>query len=255
MSKSPCSRYFPRWIALAALAFLLVSFAPCAAAQGMTNALPNSIKKVLKKFEEPSALDQYVEQAHKRAAANEAASPGSLYSGEAIWANLSIDDRARSIDDIVTIVVNEQASAVYTGSTKTSRASSANAAVTSLAGTLPAAGKLANLANLNSATSLNGQGTTSRQTTLTTTITARVSDVLPNGYLVVEGHRTVLVNSENQIVTLRGVVRPADLTAANTVQSGSVAQMELRINGKGVVNDAIHRPNFLYRLILGLLPF
>jgi flagellar L-ring protein precursor FlgH len=216
---------------------------------------PPALKKILKKFEEPSALDEYVEQAHRRASASEAASPGSLYSGPAILSNLAIDERARSIDDIVTIVVNEQASAVSTGSTKTSRASSVNAAVTSLAGTLPAAGKLANLANANSSTTLNGQGTTSRQTTLTTTITARVTDVLPNGYLVIEGHRVVLVNSENQVVTIRGVVRPADLTNGNTVPSGSVAQMELRINGRGVVNDVIHRPNFIYRLILGLLPF
>jgi len=216
---------------------------------------PPALKKLLKRFDEPSALDQYVEQAHKRAAASEAASPGSLYSSEAIWSNLAIDDRARSIDDIVTIVVNEQASAVSTGQTKTSRNSSANASVTSLAGTLPAAGKLANLAKATSATTLDGEGTTSRTTTLTTTITARVTDVLPNGYLVIEGHRTVLVNSENQVVTVRGVVRPSDLTNANTVQSGSIAQMELRINGRGVVNDAIHRPNFIYRLLLGLLPF
>jgi flagellar L-ring protein precursor FlgH len=238
----------PRFLWLGAA---LACFAPCLPGQ----VTPPAIKKILKKFEEPSAVDQFVEQAHKRAAANEAASPGSLYSGEAVWSNLAIDDRARSIDDIVTIVVNEQASAVSTGATKTSRASSANAAITSLAGTLPAAGKLANLANVTSATSLNGQGTTSRQTTLTTTVTARVTDVLPNGYLVIEGHRTVLVNSENQVVTIRGVVRPADLTNANTVQSGSIGQMELRINGKGVVNDAIHRPNFLFRLFLGLLPF
>jgi len=222
---------------------------------GRAQMTPPALKKILKKFDEPSALDQFVEQAHKRAAGNEAASPGSLYSGGAVWSNLAIDDRARSVDDIVTIVVNEQASAVSTGLTKTSRASSANAAVTSLAGTLPVAGKLANLANVNSSTSLNGQGTTTRQTTLTTTITARVTDVLPNGYLVIEGHRSVLVNSENQDVTIRGVVRPADLTNANTVQSGSIGQMELRINGKGVVNDAIHRPNFIYRLFLGLLPF
>jgi flagellar L-ring protein precursor FlgH len=245
------NQFFGRWCRFLIAAGVLASSAPCAFSQ-MT---PPVLKKILKKFDEPSALDQYVEQAHKRAAANEAASPGSLYSGEAVWANLAIDNRARSIDDIVTIVVNEQASAVSTGVTKTARASSANAAVTSIAGTLPAAGKLANLVNLNSAVSLNGQGTTSRQTTLTTTVTARVIDVLPNGYLVIEGHRSVLVNSENQKVTIRGVVRPADLTNANTVQSGSIGQMELRINGKGVVNDAIHRPNFLFRLFLGLLPF
>ena len=120
---------------------------------------------------------------------------------------------------------------------------------------LPAAGKLANLANTNTTTTLDGEGTTSRETTLTTTITARVSDVLPNGYLVVEGHRSVFVNSENQIVTIRGIIRPADLSYANTIASSSVGQMELKIDGRGVVNDAIRRPNFLYRLLLGLLPF
>jgi flagellar L-ring protein precursor FlgH len=214
-----------------------------------------ALKKLLKKQPEKSALDVYVEAAHQRAAAAAAADPGSLWSPPAILGDLATDVRARSLDDMVTIVVNEQASAVSTGLTKTARASSANAAVTSAAGVLPAASALANLVNVNSATSLNGQGTTSRQTTLTATITARVTDVLPNGYLVIEGSKTVLVNSENQIVTIRGVVRPADLTNGNTVQSGNVAQMELKINGRGVVNDAIHRPNILYRILLGILPF
>jgi flagellar L-ring protein precursor FlgH len=63
------------------------------------------------------------------------------------------------------------------------------------------------------------------------------------------------VNSENQVVVLRGVVRPVDLSTANVVASDSVGEMELQINGKGVVNDSIRRPNFLYRLLLGLLPF
>lgn len=201
-----------------------------------------------------SALDQYVEQAHRRA---EAASlnPGSLMGGPIPLGDMAADLRARGVDDIVTIVVNEQASAVTTGATKTARTSSANSAITSLAGALSATGRLANLANTNTATSLDGSGTTSRQTTLTATLTARVIDVLPNGYLVIEGNKTVLVNSENQVITLRGVVRPADLSNGNTVQSGNVAQMELNINGRGVVNDSIRRPNFLYRLLLGILPF
>ncbi len=166
-----------------------------------------------------------------------------------------MDVRARGIDDMVTIVVNEQASAVSTGQTKTSRASSANSAITALAGQLKAAGALANLLNTNTNTALDGEGTTSRTTTLNTTLSARVIDVLPNGYLVIEGSKTLLVNSENQSVTLKGVVRPTDLSSGNMVQSASIAQMELKINGKGVVNDSIHRPNFLYRLLLGILPF
>jgi flagellar L-ring protein precursor FlgH len=216
---------------------------------------PQALKKLLKKEPQPSPLDVYVEDANRRGMASARTSPGSLWSPSGVLGDLASDVRARAVDDMVTIVVNEQASAVSTGATKTSRASGATSSVTQLAGVLPSAGKLANLANINSNTSLNGQGTTSRQTTLTTTVAARVTHVLPNGYLVIEGSRTILVNSENQVVTLRGVVRPADLGYGNTVQSSNVAQMELKINGRGVVNDSIRRPNVLYRILLGLLPF
>jgi flagellar L-ring protein precursor FlgH len=109
--------------------------------------------------------------------------------------------------------------------------------------------------NMNSAQTLNGTGTTERDTAITTTLTARVTHVLPNNYLVVEGQKIVAINSENQTITIRGVVRPADLSSSNTVTSDRVGEMEVRVNGKGVVNDAIRRPNFLYRLLLGLLPF
>jgi flagellar L-ring protein FlgH len=102
---------------------------------------------------------------------------------------------------------------------------------------------------------LNGSGTTERDTTLTTNISARVIAVLPNGYLVVDAVKDVQVDSEHQLISIRGVVRPADITTANTVSSDKVAEMEIHVNGKGVINDAIHRPNFLYRLVLGLLPF
>ena len=82
-----------------------------------------------------------------------------------------------------------------------------------------------------------------------------MTHVLPNGYLVLEGTKDVQVNSEHQLVTVRGVIRPADLTTGNIISSNQIAQMEIRINGKGVVNDAIRRPNILYRILLGILPF
>ncbi len=91
--------------------------------------------------------------------------------------------------------------------------------------------------------------------TLTTTLTARVTHVLPNGYLVVEGSKDIQINSEHQAITVRGVVRPTDLTPGNVVRSDHLAQMEIRLNGKGVVNDAVRRPFILYRLLMGLLPF
>ena len=208
------------------------------------------------KQKQPSALDQYIAQAHQRAASTvNTGDPGSLFGGSSLLGDSAPDLRAHSIDDLVTVVVNENSSAVSTGTTKTQRQSAASSQTTALGGTLSAANPLANLLNTNNNTQLTGQGTTSRQTTLTETLTARVTDVLPNGYLVIEGHKTVLVNSENQVVTLRGVVRPVDLSTANMVASDNIGQMELQIDGKGVVNDSIKRPNFLYRLLLGLLPF
>jgi flagellar L-ring protein precursor FlgH len=51
------------------------------------------------------------------------------------------------------------------------------------------------------------------------------------------------------------VVRPADIDSTNSVQSSRLGQLEVKINGKGVVGDAIKRPFILWRLILGLLPF
>jgi flagellar L-ring protein precursor FlgH len=129
------------------------------------------------------------------------------------------------------------------------------ASVSSLAGKKSATGALANLANASNNTQLQGQGTTSRGTTLSTTVTVEVTDVLPNGNLVVQGQKEISVNSEKQVITIRGIVRPDDLSAANSVPSDRVARMEILVNGKGVVNDAVKRPFILYRLLLGLLPF
>jgi flagellar L-ring protein precursor FlgH len=86
-------------------------------------------------------------------------------------------------------------------------------------------------------------------------MTAEVTAVLPNGNLVVEGQKEILVNSERQVITLRGIVRPEDISPTNTVPSGNVARIQILVNGKGVVNDAVKRPFVLYRLLLGLLPF
>jgi flagellar L-ring protein precursor FlgH len=203
-----------------------------------------------------SPLDQYIEEATKRqVSASAEASPGSIWSPSAQLSDAARDVRANQVDDLVTILVVERASAVAKGTTKTARAAAAKGSVTALGGVTRAAGPLANLAGLGSESQLSGEGTTSRETVVSTTLSARVTHVLPNGYLVVEEVKDVQINSERQIVTVRAVVRPADLSPGNMVQSDRLAQLEVRINGKGVVGDAIRRPFFLYRLLLGLLPF
>jgi len=209
-----------------------------------------------KKAGEPSPLDRYAAEAAKQAQGQAAAAtPGAIWSPAAQFVDFGRDLKAAYVNDLVTIVVSESASAVSTGATKTSRKSSANASVTALAGVKSATGALANLANMSGNTSLDGSGTTSRQTTLNTTLSARVAAVLPNGYLLLEGAKDVEVNSERQTITVRGVIRTADLAPDNSVPSNRLAQMEIRLNGKGVVGDAIRRPFILYRLLMGLLPF
>lgn len=201
-----------------------------------------------------SPIDQYVHDAKSRQRTTSEPT-GSLWTPSAPLADLGRDFRARFIDDLVTIVVSDKASAVAAGTTKSSRSSSAKASVSAIGGATRVTGPLSRLADLSSESQLDGQGTTSRETLLTTTISARVSDVLPNGYLVVEGMKQVQLNSENQNVLIRGVVRPIDLQPGNVVESNRLAQLEVRINGKGVVGDAIRRPFILYRILLGILPF
>jgi flagellar L-ring protein precursor FlgH len=180
---------------------------------------------------------------------------GSLYTPAGVLADIARDSSARQVDDIVTILVADRASAVVKGVTNTSRKSSTSQTVGAFLGKTNPIGKYANLAAANGQTQLQGDGQTSRDTVLTTTVSARVTHVLPNGNLVVQGQKQVGVSSEQQTVTVRGLIRPVDIGPANTIRSDQLAQLEVRVNGKGVVGDAIRRPFILYRVLLGLLPF
>lgn len=204
---------------------------------------------------EPSALEKYVMEATAAARANNDASPGSLWSSAALFTDLARDLRASRVNDTVTVLVAENASAVSSGNVQSARTSSAKASITALGGVTKATGALANLLGTSGDQELKGSGTVGRQTVISTTLGTRVVQVLPNGYLVIEGVKEIRVASEQQVITVRGVVRPADLGSNNVVQSDLIAQLEVSVNGKGVVGDAIRRPFVLYRLIMGLLPF
>jgi len=204
-----------------------------------------------RKQPEPSALDDYVRAAKARTSDEPGIAVGSLWNPASPMLNLGGDFRAAHVDDVLTILIVEEAQAVAQGSTSSSRNSGM-----SLSGSVGAAsaGSLSNLAGMGSQWQLNGKGATSRSTQLRTALSARVTDRLPNGELVVFGQKEVTINSERQLVSVRGVIRPADLSPANVVRSDQIAQMELRINGKGIVAESVRRPFILYRLLLGLWP-
>src|ERR1035438_7031993 len=173
-----------------ALAFLLLAF-------------PALSAKKPKKSAEPSALDKYLQESLKQTAAPAQPSAGSLWSPASRLTDVASDVRAAQIDDLVTIVVNESASAVATGATQTARASAAQSSISALGGKKSPNGAAQNLLNLSSTQSLNGSGTTSRVSTLTTTLSARVTHVLPNGYLVLEGTKDRSEEHTSELQSLR----------------------------------------------------
>jgi flagellar L-ring protein precursor FlgH len=204
---------------------------------------------------EPSLLDKYIANAKTSEGTSVTAAPGAIWSSDARLTDLARDLRASQVNDVVTILVSEATSAVSTGVTQSQRTSAATDSITSLMGVKSATSALANMLNQSGNQQLNGTGTTSRTSTLTAALTARVLSVLPGGLLLIEGDKNMQVNSEQQAITVRGIIRAADITTGNTVASTQIADMHLLVNGKGVVGDAIRRPNALYRFLLGLLPF
>ena len=201
-----------------------------------------------------STLNRYLEEALAPAPGN-LPSAGSLYLGRSYLLDLARDPKAAMVGDLITIRVVEQASALSSGSVSSSRASKSDHAISRFLGSLNPGGALVNLGRWSGDSSLDGQGSTSRRMSVTARITGHVTHVMPNGNLVIEGVKEVIVNSERQLVWLRGTVRQADLAPDNSVTSDRIAMMELRINGKGVVNDAIRRPNFLVRVLQRIFPF
>ena len=204
--------------------------------------------------ERPSALDRHIEEAQARST-SASASPGSLFTSGGLLANLTRDPRASQVDDIITILVADRASAVSKGTLNSSRSSNARYSIGALGGPTRIPGPLSDLARFGGERDVQGQGETTRENNLTTTLSARVTHVLPNGVMVVEGTKAVAINAEMQQVRVRGLIRREDIGAANVVRSDRIAQLEISVSGRGVVADAVKRPFILYRILLGVLPF
>jgi flagellar L-ring protein precursor FlgH len=150
------------------------------------------------------------------------------------------DKKALRVGDIITVRIVESAQASNTADTDLSRSSSTNASLSTFFGKK----KFLNLFKLgedlmtsSSENTHQGSGSTTRSGQLTATMTAVVREVLPNGNLVVQGTREVLVNHEQQFITLTGIVRPLDVDRDNVVLSTQLADANITIGGLGVVAD------------------
>jgi flagellar L-ring protein FlgH len=177
-----------------------------------------------------------------------AGSPTAAYN----WmANLSADRRARGVNDLITIHVIENLQASGTADAELNKSSSANAGIGKMFGLetkLPSSVDPANMVAGSSDTKFKGGGVTTRTGQLTANMTARVTEVLPNGDLVLEGAREIEINGDRQIVVLTGVARPSDIGKDNAVLSTSIGQLRIRYFGRGLMKDNL-KPGFLVRFL------
>lgn len=189
-----------------------------------------------------AALAAYIERV-KAANAAEVRTPGSLWSENGALTRLAADVKAAHPHDLISILVAESLSASTDGSVKNSRSSSANAQIAGLLGQLAKTNRLQSLLNQNAASGLSAQGQSVTDSSLNTVIGGEVMDVLPNGVLVIEADRQVSFNQQTQLIRMRGLVRPEDVTPLNQVLSTSITDLELEVVGKGIINDYTYRQN------------
>jgi len=159
----------------------------------------------------------------------------STTSGAPAPINYFTDPKAHAVGDIITVVVTEAASGSSTGTTTGNKSEAASFG--------PGLGPL--LSNiqtfgLNGSETSKANGATNRADTLTATISCTVTSVLPNGNLMIQGTRSVGVNSETQTMTLTGMVRPVDIAQGNTIASPMVANAKIKYSGKGPVSEVQH---------------
>lgn len=225
-------------------AILLLAAAATSAHAGRTS----------KKNSPAELRSEYIARLQEQSAAPNPRTTGSLWSPDGAFDELSVDYKARRLNDTVVILVAVQTQAAQNKDVNSSRAFQTSSGITGLAGKINTAG-LNPLFNANSSTSLKGSGATDSSTTFQTSMTGQVIAVLPSGNLVVEAQRKIFMNNQHEDVTIRGVVRPKDIGPNNTVASSALSNLEIEMKGKGILADSTRPLNPVTRAILWLVGF
>ena len=198
------------------------------------------------------ASDNYdVLYAHYLEAARQMQQGPGVAPGASWMTGLGLDPRARNVNDLVTIRVVESINATGTADSSLDKNSKATASAGHLFGAeskYPSWLDPENLVGAGANTNFKGGGSTQRSGELSAVVTARVTEVLPNGDLVLEGVREIEINGDRQIIVLTGVVRPSSISRANAVLSSQVGQLRIRYFGRGLIKDSL-QPGWIVRLL------
>jgi flagellar L-ring protein FlgH len=202
----------------------------------------------------PDTLEEYLKAA-RVAVVPPRESAGSLWVASGKFSDLASDDKARAVGDAITIQLAESTTSAQQGSVQTARTFSASSSLTAFFGLTGSHTAVQNLFSPNSAQALNGKGQTALTTSLSTTVGATVIEVLPNGLMVIEAQRQVRATDQTETMTLRGIVRRDDISPTNTILSSEISQLEVKLEGSGVITEGTHPPNALVRILLRVLGF
>ncbi len=185
------------------------------------------------------------------------------YNANSLWRNGSRaffrDQRAARVGDLLTVTVNITDKANIANETQRSRTNKEDLGITDFiaAGTIGAQGRKVlpgRILTADSTASSDGKGSVNRQEALQTNVAAVVTQVLPNGNLVVEGKQEIRVNFEIRELIVAGIVRPEDIQSDNTIDSSKIAQARIAYGGRGQITD-VQQPRYGQQVMDVLLPF
>jgi flagellar L-ring protein precursor FlgH len=185
------------------------------------------------------------------------------YNPNSLWRNGSRaffkDQRAAQVGDILTVSVNITDKAAIANETKRSRSNKEDSGTTAFFGSQWLSGTWAKslpgrTLTADSTSSSDGKGSVDRQEALQTNVAAVVTQILPNGNLVVEGKQEVRVNFEIRELIVAGIVRPEDIQSDNTIDSTKIAEARIAYGGRGQISD-VQQPRYGQQVLDVLLPF
>jgi flagellar L-ring protein precursor FlgH len=171
------------------------------------------------------------------------------------------DQRAARVGDILTVTIQIDDSAALQNQTTRSRDGSESMGIPNLFGLeastnniLPDSASASSLVSATSASSSTGDGQITRQEQINLQVAALIVQILPNGNMVVQGKQEVRVNYEMRELTLNGIIRPEDITSANTISYEKIAEARISYGGKGQVSD-LQQPRWGQQVLDIINPF
>ncbi len=190
-----------------------------------------------------------------------AAQPAS-YNPNSLWRNGSRaffkDQRAHQVGDILTVQVNITDKAIIANETQRSRDNKEDSGIDNFFGKskVPIVNSAVptRIFTADSTTQMDGKGSVNRSEALQTNVAAVVTQVLPNGNLVVEGRQEIRVNFEIRELIVAGIVRPEDIQSDNTIDSTKIAQARIAYGGRGQITD-VQQPRYGQQVLDVILPF